>query len=154
MRCLLNLANEMNGISQFLPLSYQPAYRRAFFRHDLRSGTPEHNCIAGICRRNLAGAFLPLELRCFVRLLHYITGHHVSMIESILRNARLVQIDNIWVLLYKDREYVRLLDAKSRADAEQQIAELLLLLDTDQQSSSRDEGDRTYPLSGSSETHQ
>ena len=58
-------------------------------------------------------------------------------IESILRNARLVEIDNVWVLLYKDREYVRLLDAKSRADAEQQIAELLLLCNTSQQSSSR-----------------
>ena len=52
----------------------------------------------------------------------------------ILRNARLVEIDNVWVLLYKDREYIRLLDAKSRDDAEQQIAELLLLRDTDQQS--------------------
>ena len=38
-------------------------------------------------------------------------------IESILRNARLVEIDNVWVLLYKDREYIRLLDAKSREDA-------------------------------------
>ena len=75
-------------------------------------------------------------------------------IESILRNARLVEIDNVWVLLYKDREYIRLLDAKSREDAEQQIAELLLLRDTDQQSSSRDEGDRAFPVSGSSETHQ
>ena len=74
-------------------------------------------------------------------------------IDSILRNARLVEIDNVWVLLYKDREYIRLLDAKSRADAEQQIAELLLLLDTDQQSSSRDEGDSAFPVSGSSERH-
>ena len=53
-------------------------------------------------------------------------------IESIIRNARLVEIDNVWVLLYKNREYIRLLDAKSRDDAEQQIAELLLVRDPDQ----------------------
>ena len=77
----------------------------------------------------------------------------MGVIESILRNARLVEIDNVWVLLYKDREYIRLLDAKSRADAEQQIAELLLLLDSDQQLSSRDEGGGASPVSGSSVTH-
>jgi len=58
-------------------------------------------------------------------------------IESILRDTRLVEIDNLWVLLYKDREYIRLLNARSRDDAEQQIAELLLLCSTSRQSSSR-----------------
>ena len=61
----------------------------------------------------------------------------MGRIEPILINARLVEIDNVWVLLYKDREYIRLLDAKSRDDAEQQIAELLLLCHTSRQSSSR-----------------
>ncbi len=56
-------------------------------------------------------------------------------IESILRNTRLIEIDTVWVLLYKGREYIRLLDANSRDDAERQIAELLLL--ASQQSSSR-----------------
>ena len=61
------------------------------------------------------------------------------MIESILRKAKLVEIDNVWVLLYNDREYIHLLEAKSRDDAEQQIAELLFLRDTDEQSSSKNE---------------
>ena len=60
----------------------------------------------------------------------------MGAIESVLRNARLVEIDNVWVLLYKDREYIRLLDAKSRDDAEQQIAELLLLCNRSHQLSS------------------
>jgi hypothetical protein len=57
-------------------------------------------------------------------------------IESILRDTRLVEIDNLWVLLYKDREYIRLLNDRSRDDAEQQIAELLLLCNTTSQQSS------------------
>ena len=61
----------------------------------------------------------------------------MNRIESILRDTRLVEIDNVWVLLYKDREYIRLLNARSRDDAEQQIAELLLLCNTSRQSSSR-----------------
>ncbi len=57
-------------------------------------------------------------------------------IESILRNTRLVEIDTVWMLLYKDREYIRLLNARSRDDVEQQIAELLLLCNRSHQLSS------------------
>ena len=46
----------------------------------------------------------------------------INVIEEILEDASLVEIDNTWVLLYKVREYMRLLDAKSREDAEEQIA--------------------------------
>jgi hypothetical protein len=50
------------------------------------------------------------------------------VIEAILKDdSRLVKIDDTWVLLYQNREYVRLPDAKSREDAEQQIAEMLFL---------------------------
>ena len=49
------------------------------------------------------------------------------MIEHILRATKLVEIDKTWVLNYKDKEYMRLLDAKSREDAEKQIAEMLFL---------------------------
>ena len=53
----------------------------------------------------------------------------INVIEEILEDASLVEIDNTWVLLYKDREYMRLLDAKSREDAEEQIASMLFLRD-------------------------
>ncbi len=39
----------------------------------------------------------------------------------------LVEIGATWVLIYEDKEHMRLLDAKSREDAEQQVAEMLLL---------------------------
>jgi hypothetical protein len=49
------------------------------------------------------------------------------VIEHILRATKLVEIDKTWVLIYNDKEYMRLLDAKSREDAEKQIAEMLFL---------------------------
>lgn len=68
------------------------------------------------------------------------------MIEEILRNVKLIEIDNVWTLVYKDREYIRLLDAKTREDAEQQVVELLFVRDADQQSSKEiDSGPRIVP---------
>jgi hypothetical protein len=49
------------------------------------------------------------------------------VIETILNDTRLVKIDDTWILFYQDREYIRLPDAQSRGDAEQQIAEMLFL---------------------------
>ena len=51
------------------------------------------------------------------------------MIETILKNTKLFDEDGTWVLLYNNRKYLRLLDATSRDDAEQQIAEMLFLCD-------------------------
>jgi len=51
------------------------------------------------------------------------------MIEKILRNTKLIEIGNTWVLVYNEREYLRLLSATSRDDAEQQIAEMLFIRD-------------------------
>jgi hypothetical protein len=51
------------------------------------------------------------------------------LIEKILGNTKLIEIDNTWVLIYNDGEYLRLLSANSRDDAEQQIAEMLFLRD-------------------------
>lgn len=48
-------------------------------------------------------------------------------IERVLSNSRLVNCEGVWTLLYQGREYMRLLDARSREDAEQQIAEMLFL---------------------------
>jgi len=41
--------------------------------------------------------------------------------------VELVQMDGVWVLMHEGREYVRLIDATSRDDAERQISELLSL---------------------------
>ena len=49
------------------------------------------------------------------------------MIDKILQNTRLTEVDNTWVLFSSDGEYVRLLSATSRDDAEQQIAEMLFI---------------------------
>jgi hypothetical protein len=49
------------------------------------------------------------------------------MIEKILQNTRLTEIDNTWVLIDSDGQYVRLLSATSRDDAEQQIAEMMFI---------------------------
>jgi hypothetical protein len=38
----------------------------------------------------------------------------------------LSQVDGVWTIFFKGREYMRLLDAKSRDDAEQQISEMRL----------------------------
>jgi hypothetical protein len=50
------------------------------------------------------------------------------VIEHILSGTTLVQVDGTWVLTHNGREYLRLIDATSRIDAEQQIAEMLFLL--------------------------
>ena len=49
------------------------------------------------------------------------------MIENVLENATLREIGSTWAVVYRGKEYMRLLDARSRADAEQQIAEMLFL---------------------------
>jgi hypothetical protein len=49
------------------------------------------------------------------------------VVEAILKDTRLVKIDDTWVLFYQDREYIRLPHAQSRGEAEQQIAEMLFL---------------------------
>ena len=54
-----------------------------------------------------------------------------TSIESVLENTLVTEVDGVWTLLYESREYVRLLDAVSREDAEQQIAEMLFLRSTD-----------------------
>ncbi len=53
------------------------------------------------------------------------------MIETILRNIKLIDEGGTWVLLYNNRKYLRLQEARSRDDAEQQIAEMLFLRDPD-----------------------
>ena len=49
------------------------------------------------------------------------------VIEPILKDVTLRKVDGTWVVLYHGNEYIRLLDAKSREDAEQQVCEMLLL---------------------------
>jgi hypothetical protein len=49
------------------------------------------------------------------------------VIEAVLKDVKLREVDGAWALFYQGREYMRLLDAKSREDAEQQIAEMLFL---------------------------
>jgi hypothetical protein len=49
------------------------------------------------------------------------------VIEKILKDTKLVEVDGTWVLLHREQVYVSLLDAKSHEDAEQQLAQLLLL---------------------------
>jgi hypothetical protein len=43
-----------------------------------------------------------------------------------LPNCTLAQQDGIWTLFYEGKVYMRLLDAKSRRDAQEQIAEMLV----------------------------
>ena len=43
-----------------------------------------------------------------------------------LPNCTLEKQDGIWTLFYKGKEYIRLLEAKSRTDAQEQIAEMLI----------------------------
>jgi hypothetical protein len=47
------------------------------------------------------------------------------VIEQIFDKTKLVQVNGTWALIYNDREYICLLEATSREDAEQQIAEML-----------------------------
>jgi hypothetical protein len=47
--------------------------------------------------------------------------------QQILKEVTLVQVAGQWTVMYKRREYMRLLDATSREDAEQQLKETLLV---------------------------
>ena len=49
------------------------------------------------------------------------------MIEEILKDTTLRKVDGKWTLFYKGKEYMRLLDATSREDAEQQVSEMLFV---------------------------
>ena len=49
------------------------------------------------------------------------------MIEEILKETTLCKVDGKWTLFYQGKEYMRLLDATSREDAEQQVSEMLFL---------------------------
>ena len=49
------------------------------------------------------------------------------LLNNVLHNSTLIQTHDGWVLTYEGREYLRLMDAKSQDDAEQQIAEMLFL---------------------------
>jgi hypothetical protein len=51
----------------------------------------------------------------------------ICKVMLMLDDCALVNIDGIWVLMWRAREYMRLLNARSREDAEQQIAEMLFL---------------------------
>ncbi len=75
----------------------------------------------------------------------------VRVIEAVLKHTRLVEIDATWVLIYKDKEYIYLLDAESREDAEQQIAEMLFLreLHDGHHHSDQQQNNRTLPGIGS-----
>jgi hypothetical protein len=42
-------------------------------------------------------------------------------------SSELILRDGVWTLLYRGEEYIRLLDATSRDEAERQIAEMLLV---------------------------
>ena len=42
-----------------------------------------------------------------------------------LPSCTLVQQDGVWTLFYEGKEYMRFLDAKSRTEAQEQIAEML-----------------------------
>ena len=41
-----------------------------------------------------------------------------------LPNCTLAQLDGVWTLFYEGKVYIRLIDAKSRTDAQEQIAEM------------------------------
>lgn len=49
-----------------------------------------------------------------------------TMSENISPDMALVEIDGVWTLFYQGRPYVALVDAQSREDAEEQLAEMLL----------------------------
>jgi hypothetical protein len=44
-----------------------------------------------------------------------------------IRDTTLLLVAGVWTLYYKGEQYIRLLDAESREDAEEQIAEMLSL---------------------------
>jgi hypothetical protein len=48
------------------------------------------------------------------------------MSEKIPLNFSLIEIDGVWTLFYQGRSYVALIDAQTREDAEEQLAEMLL----------------------------
>ena len=47
-----------------------------------------------------------------------------------MNECELIHADGAWVLLWQGREYIRLLEATSREDAERQIAEMLFIAQT------------------------
>ena len=49
------------------------------------------------------------------------------MIHEILKDTTLRKVGGEWTLSYQGKEYMRLLDATSREDAEQQILEMLFV---------------------------
>ena len=49
-----------------------------------------------------------------------------TMSENTRPDMALVEIDGVWTLFYQGRPYVALVDAQSREDAEEQLAEMLL----------------------------
>jgi hypothetical protein len=46
------------------------------------------------------------------------------MSDSSAKEIQLLQVAGVWTLYYKGRRYVRLPDAESREDAEQQISQM------------------------------
>jgi hypothetical protein len=48
------------------------------------------------------------------------------VLHPILPDTQLLEVAGVWTLYYKGRQYMRLLDASSRKDAEDMITELLL----------------------------
>jgi hypothetical protein len=53
--------------------------------------------------------------------------HRQFNVRADVARYGLVQIEGQWTLMYKGSEYMRLLEATSRDDAEQQIAEMLFV---------------------------
>jgi hypothetical protein len=48
-----------------------------------------------------------------------------TMSKQPVQETKLLQVAGVWTIYYKGQEYLRLLDATSRADAEQQLSEML-----------------------------
>ena len=49
------------------------------------------------------------------------------MLDELFSDATLRKVEGTWALFFEDEEYVRLLDAQSREDAEKQLREMLCL---------------------------
>lgn len=77
----------------------------------------------------------------------------LSSVTAVLKDATLSQVGGVWTLLWKGREYMRLLGAHSREHAEQQIAEMLFVRATPDSASNaaanpvvaRSSADTTWP---------
>jgi hypothetical protein len=48
------------------------------------------------------------------------------MSKPLIPDIKLLLVAGVWTLYYKGQEYLRLLDAASREDAEQQLSDMLL----------------------------